>query len=91
LSERRFSKFFIITLPLYYVIGLTAYYFKSYDIRVVGIIYTIFYNILSNFLSRILEPNIKSLFVFNLINFLFNFFIFMSLSKNVYDLLNFIL
>lgn len=81
ISEHRFSKFFIITIPLYYLIGFTAFYFRNYNIKFVGITYAILYNFITNILSRKLEPNLKSLFIFNIMNIIFNIILFLSFSE----------
>jgi len=87
IAERRFSKYFLVTVPLYMVIGYFAYFFRSYDIVLLGIIITIAYNIVAYLLTSFFDPNIRTLVIFNMINIGFNVFLFYVLGRIFYNML----
>lgn len=81
IAEKRFSKYFIITLPLYFTIGYTAYFFKNFDIVFIGIIYTILYNLISTIISIKMGARKTGLIVFNIINIVFNSILFIFFGR----------
>ena len=74
-GERRASGYFLLTTIIYGFIGFTSY-FIPLDIVTIGIIMTVFYNIVAHVFSRMLGANLTSLIVFNIVNVCVNFFMF---------------
>jgi hypothetical protein len=87
IAERRISKYFVATLVLYAIIGYISFYFKNYDIVIVGIIISIIYNLLIDLILIFLEPNKLTLVIFNIVNILFNIALFTSLGSIIYSFL----
>jgi hypothetical protein len=81
LAERRFSRYFFVTVPLYMLIGYTAYFFRTFDVFFVGAIITIIYNVLVFILASFFEPNRRTLLIFNLVNIVFNLVLFSTFGK----------
>ena len=89
IAERRASRYFIVTIALYSLIGYLVYYFKDYNIIIVGIITSILYNLLVTLIIFIFPfgENKTTVLIFNIINILFNIFLFSSLGNIVKNLL----
>ena len=87
IGEKRFSQYFPVTIILYSLIGYFSYFFREYNIVLLGIALTLIYNILVNILVSFFEANRTTLLIFSLINILFNFLIFTSLGSTIKELL----
>ncbi len=89
IAERRASRYFIVTTTLYTLIGYLVYYFRDYDIVLLGIATTILYNFFVTFIIFIFPfgENKTTVAIFNIINILFNIFLFGSLGNIVKNLL----
>ncbi len=87
IGERRFSQYFPITLALYAIMGYAAYFFKSYDIVLVGIGFTIAYNLLVTLIVSFFEANKTTMIIFNITNILFNAFLFVSFGRIILNLI----
>ena len=88
LAEKRVSKYFFLTISLYMIIGYNAFFFRHIDIRILGVIITIFYNIFSFIGSKLIGGNVITMLLFNLVNILFNIFLFTSFGINILNLIN---
>ena len=88
IAERRVSQYTIITLVLYSAIGFSAFYFKHIDIITLGLIITIIYNVLSAIIVSFLGANMKTMFVFGIVNTLFNLFLFSNFGPLVLRILS---
>ena len=76
LAESRASNYFVVTVTLYTLIGYFAYFFRSYDFAVLGIIITIIYNLLTFIFTKLIGANTVSLIIFNIVNITFNIILF---------------
>ena len=88
IAEKRVSKYFFLTISLYMIIGYNAFFFRHIDIRILGVIITIFYNIFSFIGSKLIGGNVITMLLFNLVNILFNIFLFTSFGINILNLIN---
>jgi hypothetical protein len=85
IGERRFSPYFIITVPLYMLIGFVTSYFIAINIVSFGIVITLCYNVLSVLLSKYMGAKLESVGVFAVTNIVFNAFLFLNFSRPVLD------
>ncbi len=76
IGEKRFSQYFPLTLLLYAIIGYAAFYIQISNIIVLGLILTVIYNIVSSIIVYFFGANMRTVLVFNLVNILFNLFLF---------------
>lgn len=89
IAERRASRYFAVTIALYTLIGHTVYYFRNYDIVTLGIITTLLYNLVVTLIIFIFPfgENKTTVLIFNLVNILFNVFLFSTVGNFVKNLL----
>lgn len=79
--SRKYTSFFIITLPLYVLIGFLSSFFSASNIVATGIIFSLSYSIISFFLSFSFGARPLGLFVFTFTNVLFNVLLFSRLGS----------
>jgi hypothetical protein len=87
IGEKRFSAYFPLTLLLYASIGYFAYYFRSQNIIIVGIIATIVYNLIVFGVLSLMGTSKTAKYLFATINVLFNIFLFSALGQVIYNLI----
>lgn len=76
IGEKRFSRYFIITLSLYSLIGYISYFFRTYNIILFGILLSAIYNLVVWITVPFFGANRRTLIIFNITNILFNIFLF---------------
>ncbi|MFH0874423.1 MAG: hypothetical protein V1859_00660 [archaeon] len=81
-AEKKVSKFSLATIPLYIIIGFAASIIKISDIRLLGIIISLIFNILL-ILIIIVAYRIKTgrVVIFSAVNLLFNYYVFYNFSE----------
>ena len=86
IGEKRFSKYFVITLVTYSIIGYVSYYLRYLNIIGLGIGMVISYNLLMFTIVPFFGANKKALLVFSSVNILFNILLFATFGTLVNDL-----
>jgi hypothetical protein len=81
--ERRVSRYFIITTILYSIIGYYAYFFRHYDIVLLGIATTLIYNAAVNIIVALLGANRTTMLIFSIMNILTNLMMFNGFARLV--------
>ena len=89
IAEQRASRYFIVTITLYTLIGYLVYYFRNYDIIILGILTSILYNLFVTLIIFIFPFGEKktTVLIFNIINILFNIILFSTFGNSVKNLL----
>lgn len=89
IAERRASRYFIVTIALYTLIGYLVYYFKDYNIIILGILTTILYNLFVTLIIFIFpfRENKTTVIIFNMVNIVFNMVLFGTIGNFVKNLL----
>lgn len=80
IAEKRISKYILPTFILYITIGYSSFYFQNIGIITLGITISLIYNILSFISAKLIGANTTTLLVFNIVNILFNIFLFTSFA-----------
>jgi hypothetical protein len=75
-AENRASRHFFITLILYSFIGYFSYFYREFDIIYLGIFLSLVYNLFVFVFSKLNGANLVTLIIFNIINILYNVFLF---------------
>lgn len=84
----RISLYIITYIPFYALIGYLAYFFNSYPISYVGIVFTIFYSIISSILLTFLfNAKIHKSIFFIITNTIFNYFMFFTIAPKIIGIL----
>ena len=82
--EKRISKYSLATVPLYIVLGYLTFFLKPYvgDIKILGIIISLTYNVIINIVLKILyHARYSKMASFSIINILFNVYLFSEFSQ----------
>jgi len=89
IAEKRASRYFIVTITLYALIGYLVYYFREYNIVILGMLTSILYNIMASIIIFAIPfgENKRTVIIFNIVNILFNIFLFSSLGNFVKNLI----
>ncbi len=78
---KRVSSFSIVVIPLYMLIGLTAFYFRSFDIAQLGVFYAIMYNLLmAPLIVSYMGAKTSKCLWFASTNILFNYIVFAKIG-----------
>ena len=88
LAEGRSSNYFIVTITLYTIVGYVAYFYRSYDFVVLGIIITFIYNFFAFLFSKLIGANTIALLVFSIVNITSNIFLFTLYGMFILGLLS---
>ncbi len=80
--EKRISKFSLATVPMYAALGSAIAFLPAMDIRLVGSLAAIIYNVgLTALLMAVFTIRISKMLAFSIPNILFNIYIFYTFSR----------
>ena len=86
--EGRFSIYFVLTIPLYMIIGYLSWFFNQTDVVLYSIIVLIIYNLTNFILVSLIHGQLsQGMIKFTIANILFNFFLFNNFGQIILNLI----